>query len=111
MLSHWVSRSTYDDECPVTSCMAAIVAGWQFAPMPERMNVVIPVQVKRTAAPLGAAENVIFLAPDVVDAGEGCQDSQLASHPLGRPGAGGRSARPDGIVGAWTGIANARWRC
>ena len=45
------------------------------------MNVVIPVQVKRTRQPLGAAENVIFLAPDVVDAGEGCQDSQFVRHP------------------------------
>lgn len=81
VLSHWVSRSTYDDECPVTSCMASIVAGWQFAPMPERMNVVIPVQVKRTRRPLGNTENVIFLAPEVVDAGEGCHDSQFGLRP------------------------------
>jgi hypothetical protein len=81
VLSHWVSRSTFDDECPVTSCMAAIVAGWQFAPMPERMNVVIPVQVKRTRRPLGNAEAVIFLAPEVVDAGEGCQDSHYLVTP------------------------------
>jgi hypothetical protein len=31
--------------------------------------------------PLGAADNVIFLAPEVVDAGEGCQDSHYLVTP------------------------------
>jgi hypothetical protein len=81
VMSHWISRSTYDEECPVTSCMESVVASWQFAPMPERMNVVIPVQVKRTRRPLGMSamtENVIYLGPEVTDAGAGCRDSEYA---------------------------------
>ena len=76
--SHWISRSTYGDDCPVTSCMQDIVSGWSFQPMPERMNVVIPIQVRRTQRPLRLAENVIYVTPEVSDAGAGCRDSELA---------------------------------
>jgi hypothetical protein len=44
-----VSRSTYDSNvCPVDACMANVVSGWFFEPMPESMNVMIPIQVLRT---------------------------------------------------------------
>lgn len=50
--SHWVSRSTYDRECPVKECMASVVANWYFEPMPEAMKIIIPIQVRRTNKPL-----------------------------------------------------------
>ena len=76
--SHWISRSTYGEDCPVTSCMQDIVSSWSFQPMPERMNVVIPIQVKRTQKPLRLADNVIYVTPEVSDAGVGCRDSELS---------------------------------
>ena len=50
--AHWVSRSTYDRECPVKECMSNVVAGWYFEPMPEAMRIIIPIQVRRTTKPL-----------------------------------------------------------
>src|SRR5205814_3598489 len=48
-----VSRSTYDrHQCPVSQCMANVVAGWFFEQMPAPMRVVIPIQVRRTHRPL-----------------------------------------------------------
>jgi hypothetical protein len=76
--SHWISRSTYDEDCPVTSCMENVVAHWTFEPMPERMNVIIPIQVKRTRRPLLPPENVMLVTP-VYDGGDGCRDSSGAS--------------------------------
>jgi hypothetical protein len=49
----WVTRTSYDrQECPVSQCMANVVAGWFFEQMPEAMKVVIPIQVRRTNKPL-----------------------------------------------------------
>jgi hypothetical protein len=49
----WVTRTSYDrHDCPVSQCMANVVAGWFFEAMPEPMKVVIPIQVRRTAKPL-----------------------------------------------------------
>jgi hypothetical protein len=49
----WVTRTSYDrHDCPVSQCMANVVAGWFFESMPEAMKVVIPVQVRRTNKPL-----------------------------------------------------------
>jgi hypothetical protein len=64
VVSHWISRSTYGEDCPVTSCMEKVVSTWSFEPMRERMNVIIPVQVKRTRKPLWQADNVEFSTPD-----------------------------------------------
>jgi hypothetical protein len=75
VLSHWISRSTYGDDCPVTNCMEKIVSTWSFEPMRERMNVVIPVQVIRTRKPLWRAEKIEFVTPDEPsDAGATCLD-------------------------------------
>jgi len=52
ILSHWVSRSTYGADCPVTDCMADSAAGWFFEPLPEPMRLVLPIQVRRTNKPL-----------------------------------------------------------
>jgi hypothetical protein len=52
ILSHWVSRSTYAGDCPVTDCMADSAAQWFFEPLPEPMRLVLPIQVKRTTKPL-----------------------------------------------------------
>jgi hypothetical protein len=52
ILSHWVSRSTYAADCPVTDCMAESAARWFFEPLPEPMRLVLPIQVKRTNKPL-----------------------------------------------------------
>jgi hypothetical protein len=49
---HRVSRSTYGEECPVSKCMAAVVSTWYFEPMPDSMELVLPIQVKRTRKPL-----------------------------------------------------------
>lgn len=46
---HWISRSTYGAECPVTACMESVISGWFFDSIPEDMSVVIPVQVLRTS--------------------------------------------------------------
>jgi hypothetical protein len=49
---HWIARSTYrDDRCPVTDCMAGVVAGWFFDRIPEPMSLVVPVQVLQTRTP------------------------------------------------------------
>jgi hypothetical protein len=79
VLEHWISRSTYDEvDCPVTACMERVVAGWTFSPMRERMNVVLPIQVKRTRRPLALQEHVVIVSPrsadPVIDAGSGCLD-------------------------------------
>jgi len=79
VVSHWISRSSYDEQdCPVTSCMEKVVAGWTFSPMRERMNVVLPIQVKRTRRPLALQERVLIVSPHsvdpVIDAGSGCMD-------------------------------------
>lgn len=43
---HWVSRSTYGHECPVSACMEQVVSGWFFEPIPSpSMRLVLPVQV------------------------------------------------------------------
>jgi len=52
ILSHWVSRSTYAADCPVTDCMAESAAQWFFDPLPEPMRLILPIQVKRTNKPL-----------------------------------------------------------
>ena len=52
IVSHWVSRSTYAADCPVTDCMADSAAEWFFEPLPEPMRLVLPIQVKRTNKPL-----------------------------------------------------------
>lgn len=52
ILSHWVSRSTYAADCPVTDCMADSAAAWFFEPLPEPMRLVLPIQVRRTNKPL-----------------------------------------------------------
>jgi hypothetical protein len=87
VVSHWISRSTYDEaECPVTNCMEKVVSTWTFSPMRERMNVVLPIQVKRTrrsiGASAGAAANVVVINPRVVDAGSGCLDWDSGSEPF-----------------------------
>jgi hypothetical protein len=91
VLSHWISRSTYDErDCPVTSCMEKVVAGWSFSPMRERMNVVLPIQVKRTRRLQGRLEvssartagSVVVIDSDVVGAGSGCLDWSSGSKPL-----------------------------
>jgi hypothetical protein len=82
VLSHWISRSTYDEqECPVSSCMEKVVAGWTFSPMRERMKVVLPIQVKRTHRPLALQQRVVIISPRTTvpidadaDAGSGCMD-------------------------------------
>jgi hypothetical protein len=50
--SNWIARSTFGKECPVNQCMADVAAGWFFEPLPESMQVVLPVQVLRTDRPL-----------------------------------------------------------
>jgi hypothetical protein len=71
--SHWVSRSTYGKDCPVSQCMANVVSGWYFESMPEPMKVVIPIQVRRTSRPLYDPHPVIarplILADPQGDAG------------------------------------------
>lgn len=52
VLSHWVSRSSYGPDCPVTECMAKHAARWFFEPVPEAMRLILPIQVKRTNRPL-----------------------------------------------------------
>ncbi len=52
VLSHWVSRSSYGPDCPVTECMAEHAAQWFFEPVPEAMRLILPIQVKRTNKPL-----------------------------------------------------------
>jgi hypothetical protein len=56
--SNWIARSTYGKECPVNQCMADVAAGWFFEPLPESMQVVLPVQVLRTDKPLGRSPAV-----------------------------------------------------
>jgi hypothetical protein len=50
--SNWIARSTYGKDCPVEQCMSEVAAGWFFEPLPESMQVVLPVQVLRTDKPL-----------------------------------------------------------
>lgn len=50
--SHWVAKSTFDQDCPVTQCMANVVAGWSFEPMPNAFELVVPIQVLRSERPL-----------------------------------------------------------
>jgi hypothetical protein len=50
--SNWIARSTYGKDCPVNQCMADVAAGWFFEPLPESMQVILPVQVLRTDRPL-----------------------------------------------------------
>jgi hypothetical protein len=52
VLSHWISRSSYGTDCPVTECMAKHAAQWFFEPVPEAMRLVLPIQVRRTNKPL-----------------------------------------------------------
>ena len=99
--SHWTARSSYGDDCPVTSCMENVVAGWSFEAMPESMTVVLPIQVARTQRAMaldgqldsdarrsgerGAAlphgglaswgeASAVFM--EMSDGGVGCRDSQ-----------------------------------
>ena len=55
--SHWIARSTYGTDCPVSQCMSNVISTWFFEPLPEPMKVILPVQVLRTDRPLpyGAA--------------------------------------------------------
>jgi hypothetical protein len=50
--SRWIARSTFGNECPVEQCMSDVISTWFFEPLPESMNVVLPVQVLRTDKPL-----------------------------------------------------------
>lgn len=59
VLSHWISRSSYGADCPVTECMAEHVAQWFFEPVPEAMKLILPIQVKRTNKPLQASSVTI----------------------------------------------------
>jgi len=52
MRDNWIARSTYGKDCPVDQCMKDVVSTWEFAPLPEPMRVVLPVQVLRTEKPL-----------------------------------------------------------
>jgi hypothetical protein len=52
VLSHWISRSSYGADCPVSECMAKHAAQWFFEPVPEAMKLVLPIQVRRTNKPL-----------------------------------------------------------
>jgi hypothetical protein len=54
--SNWIARSTYGRDCPVEQCMAEVAAGWFFEPLPESMQIVLPVQVLRTDKPLVRSE-------------------------------------------------------
>jgi hypothetical protein len=56
--SHWIARTSYGDDCPVTACMENVVASWSFEPMSDPLRVVIPIEVTRTprAAPGGEAD-------------------------------------------------------
>jgi hypothetical protein len=60
--SSWIARSTYGTECPVQQCMSDVAAGWFFEPLPESMQIVLPVQVLRTDKPLVRAP-VAAVAP------------------------------------------------
>lgn len=62
--SRWIARSTFGSECPVEQCMSDVIGSWFFEPIPESMNVVLPVQVLRTDKPLpqGAARAAANLA-------------------------------------------------
>jgi hypothetical protein len=57
--SSWISRSTYGRECPVDDCMAKVISGWYFEPLPEAMRIVLPVQVLRTDKPLPAHASLL----------------------------------------------------
>jgi hypothetical protein len=50
--SSWIARSTYGADCPVQQCMNEVAASWFFEPLPESMQIVLPVQVLRTDKPL-----------------------------------------------------------
>ena len=54
--SNWIARSTYGKDCPVEQCMSDVAAGWFFEPLPESMQIVLPVQVLRTDKPLVRSE-------------------------------------------------------
>jgi hypothetical protein len=54
--SNWIARSTYGKDCPVEQCMSEVAAGWFFEPLPESMQIVLPVQVLRTDKPLVPSE-------------------------------------------------------
>jgi hypothetical protein len=87
VISHWVARSTFDEECPVTRCMEDVVASWSFQPMRERMTMVLPIQVRRTHKPLWQARDVEVVTPaersavDVGDAGATFIDSDSGRLP------------------------------
>jgi hypothetical protein len=77
ILSHWISRSTYGQNCPVAACMDRVISGWAFEPMKERMSLVIPVQVLRSRKPLEAAETAVSVDSALRDAGTGYLDSDF----------------------------------
>ena len=66
--SNWIARSTYGKDCPVEQCMAEVAAGWFFEPLPESMQIVLPVQVLRTDKPLMRSEAASLPEPPVVPA-------------------------------------------
>jgi hypothetical protein len=72
VLSRWISRSSYGEDCPVSACMSEVVAGWAFEPMKERMNLIVPIQVVRTRKPLGAPVMMVG-RPELRDGG--CADA------------------------------------
>jgi hypothetical protein len=65
--SNWIARSTYGKDCPVERCMSEVAAGWFFEPLPESMQIVLPVQVLRTDRPLIRSQ--VAAAPLAVPAG------------------------------------------
>jgi hypothetical protein len=67
--SHWIARTSYGDDCPVTSCMENVVASWTFEPLSDPLRVVIPIEVTRTpkAEPELPPETGLRLASSFVD--------------------------------------------
>ncbi len=79
VLDHWIARSTYGQDCPVTSCMGSVVAGWFFEPIRETMKVVVPVQVRRNDRLMDSMDSIVGAvgAPGVEDA-RGSEASEVA---------------------------------
>jgi len=50
--SHRIVGSSYGADCPVNQCLSDVVGTWFFEPLPQSMNLVLPVQVLRTDKPL-----------------------------------------------------------
>lgn len=50
--AHKIVGSSYGADCPVNQCLSDVVGNWFFEPLPQSMNLVLPVQVLRTDKPL-----------------------------------------------------------